>query len=63
VTRLSENEFEVGVHIADVSYFVPENSPIDLCAADRTTSVYLVQQVNFKIYQKNTGLPNLGVFI
>ncbi len=37
--------YEVGVHIADVSYFVPEDSPIDKCASERTTSVYLVQKV------------------
>lgn len=38
--------FEVGVHIADVSYFVPEGSPLDKVAAERATSVYLVQKVS-----------------
>ena len=33
------------MHIADVSYFVNEDSPIDKCALERTTSVYLVQKV------------------
>ncbi|XP_074171081.1 DIS3-like exonuclease 2 [Rhinolophus sinicus] len=37
--------FEVGVHIADVSYFVPEGSKLDKVAAERATSVYLVQKV------------------
>ncbi|CAH6791886.1 Dis3l2 [Phodopus roborovskii] len=37
--------FEVGVHIADVSYFVPEGSSLDQVAAERATSVYLVQKV------------------
>lgn len=37
--------FEVGVHIADVSYFVPEGSSLDKVAAERATSVYLVQKV------------------
>lgn len=42
---LSDGTFEVGVHIADVSYFVPEGSELDKVAADRATSVYLVQKV------------------
>ncbi|XP_015440841.1 DIS3-like exonuclease 2 [Pteropus alecto] len=39
------NAYEVGVHIADVSYFVPEESDLDKVAAERATSVYLVQKV------------------
>ncbi|KAM4868026.1 DIS3-like exonuclease 2 isoform X2 [Urocitellus parryii] len=42
---LADGTFEVGVHIADVSYFVPEGSHLDKVAADRATSVYLVQKV------------------
>lgn len=37
--------FEVGVHIADVSYFLREDMPLDQIARVRTTSVYLVQRV------------------
>ena len=37
--------FEVGVHIADVSYFVKPDTALDEVAASRTTSVYLVQKV------------------
>uniref|UniRef100_A0A670ZGV3 DIS3-like exonuclease 2 n=1 Tax=Pseudonaja textilis TaxID=8673 RepID=A0A670ZGV3_PSETE len=37
--------FEVGVHIADVSYFVPEGTALDDVAGERATSVYLVQKV------------------
>ncbi|KAK9401481.1 DIS3-like exonuclease 2 [Crotalus adamanteus] len=37
--------FEVGVHIADVSYFVPEGTALDDVASERATSVYLVQKV------------------
>ncbi|XP_058285948.1 DIS3-like exonuclease 2 [Hylobates moloch] len=42
---LADGNFEVGVHIADVSYFVPEGSDLDKVAAERATSVYLVQKV------------------
>ena len=37
--------YEIGIHIADVSHFVDENSPIDDEARLRTTSVYLVHKV------------------
>jgi DIS3-like exonuclease 2 len=43
--KLDDDLYEVGVHIADVSYFVSEDSQIDKCACERTTSVYLVQKV------------------
>ncbi|XP_069830552.1 DIS3-like exonuclease 2 isoform X2 [Dendropsophus ebraccatus] len=42
---LPDGNFEVGVHIADVSYFVEEGSALDLVASERATSVYLVQKV------------------
>ncbi|KAG5449284.1 DIS3-like exonuclease 2 [Clonorchis sinensis] len=35
--------YEVGVHIADVSYFVRPNSPVDMESARRATTIYLVQ--------------------
>jgi ribonuclease R len=38
--------YRIGVHIADVSYFVREQSPLDNEAAQRTTSVYLVERVS-----------------
>ena len=41
----SEETFEVGVHIADVSYFVTPDTPLDREAGRRATSVYLVQKV------------------
>ncbi|XP_030044376.1 DIS3-like exonuclease 2, partial [Microcaecilia unicolor] len=37
--------FEVGVHIADVSYFLQEGTELDKVASQRATSVYLVQKV------------------
>ncbi|EUD68681.1 hypothetical protein C922_01081 [Plasmodium inui San Antonio 1] len=39
-----QNVIEVGVHIADVSYFVKQNSALDLEASKRCTTVYLINQ-------------------
>ncbi|XP_060690753.1 DIS3-like exonuclease 2 isoform X2 [Hemiscyllium ocellatum] len=43
--ELPDGNFEVGVHIADVSYFVHEGTALDTMASKRATSVYLVQKV------------------
>lgn len=45
VKKLENGNFEIGVHIADVSYFVPEDSILDEEAYKRGTSVYLVDRV------------------
>ncbi|KAK8854520.1 hypothetical protein IAR55_003259 [Kwoniella newhampshirensis] len=44
VTRKDDGTIEVGVHIADVSYFVKANTAMDREARKRATSVYLVQR-------------------
>ena len=43
--KKENNEIEVGIHIADVSYFVEKNSIIDKEAIKRATSVYLSDRV------------------
>ncbi|KAH9155463.1 hypothetical protein AeRB84_002560 [Aphanomyces euteiches] len=45
IRPLENDIFEIGVHIADVSYFIKEGTELDLEAQDRCTSVYLVNQV------------------
>ena len=43
--RLDNGHWEVGVHIADVSHYVRPGTVIDMEAASRATSVYLVDRV------------------
>ncbi|MDP3434404.1 MAG: ribonuclease R [Bacteroidota bacterium] len=45
VRKLENGFWEVGVHIADVSYYVHPGSVLDEEAYDRATSVYLVDRV------------------
>jgi len=43
--RLSQDRWEVGIHIADVSHFVERGGALDMEALRRGTSVYLVDRV------------------
>ncbi len=43
--KLKNGNYEIGIHIADVSHYVKENTILDDEAYERATSVYLVDRV------------------
>ncbi len=45
IRELDNGELEIGIHIADVTHYVREGTPLDKEALKRSTSVYLVDRV------------------
>jgi ribonuclease R len=45
IQQLDNENYEIGIHIADVSHYVLENDSIDKEAQERATSIYLVDRV------------------
>lgn len=42
---LKNGNYEIGVHISDVSYFIAENSELDNIIKEQATSIYMVDEV------------------
>jgi ribonuclease R len=52
IRELTKGVYEVGVHIADLSYYVHPDSDLDVEAYKRATSVYLPDRVNPMLPEK-----------
>ena len=64
IERLSNNIFRVGIHIADVSYFVLPDTELDKEAQIRSASVYMLRKklpMLPPLLSENVGSLNAGV--
>ena len=52
IQKIGKDEYEIGVHIADVSHFVKQGSELDKEGYSRATSVYLPDRVNPMLPEK-----------
>ena len=52
IRNLDNGNYEIGVHIADVSHFVKPGTALDRSAYERATSVYLPDRVNPMLPEK-----------
>ena len=52
IRNLDNGNYEIGVHIADVSHYVKPNTLLDKIAYERATSVYLPDRVNPMLPEK-----------
>ena len=52
IKKINKDEYEIGVHIADVSHFVKQGSALDEEGYNRATSVYLPDRVNPMLPEK-----------